>query len=90
LQFTNRAPLIEPEALHQACNLPIRGLNELSVQKALMEDEKIDEEVWSAIRYLDPDEPGKDRGADPATSLAISVLFLILGGAWILLWLRLT
>ena len=55
-----------------------------------MEDEKIDEEVWSAIRYLDPDEPGKDRGADPATSLAISVLFLILGGAWILLWLRLT
>ena len=27
-----------------------------------MEDEKIDkEEVWSAIRYLDPDEREKDR-----------------------------
>lgn len=29
-----------------------------------MEDEKIDkEEVWSAIRYLDPDEREKDKGA---------------------------
>ena len=33
-----------------------------------MEDEKIDkEEVWSAIRYLDPDEREKDKEIDTAT-----------------------
>ena len=37
-------------------------------QKSLMEDEKIDkEEVWSAIRYLDPDEREKDKEIDTAT-----------------------
>ncbi len=36
-------------------------------QKSLMEDEKIDkEQVWSAIRYLDPDEREKDKEANTA------------------------
>jgi len=38
-----------------------------------MEDEKIDkQEVWSAIRYLDPDEPEKDKQANTATIIAIA------------------
>ena len=54
-----------------------------------MEDEKIDKEgVWSAIRYLDPDEPEKDKEANTATIIAILALLLILGGVWVLLWLR--
>ena len=58
-------------------------------QKSLMEDEKIDqEEVWSAIRYLDPDEREKDKEANTATIIAILALLLILGGVWVLLWLR--
>jgi hypothetical protein len=53
-----------------------------------MEDEKIDKkEVWSAIRYLDPDEPEKD---NTATIIAILALLLIVGGVWVLLWLRVT
>jgi hypothetical protein len=56
-----------------------------------MEDEKIDnKEVWSAIRYLDPDEPEKDKEANTATIIAILALLLIVGGVWILLWLRVT
>ena len=36
-------------------------------QKSLMGDEKIDkEQVWSAIRYLDPDEREKDKEANTA------------------------
>jgi hypothetical protein len=54
-----------------------------------MEDEKIDkEEVWSAIRYLDPDEREVDKEANTVTIIAILALFLILGGVWVLLWLR--
>ena len=54
-----------------------------------MEDEKIDkQEVWSPIRYLDPDEPEKDKEANTATIIAILALLLILGGVWVLLWLR--
>jgi hypothetical protein len=56
-----------------------------------MEDEKIDkQEVWSAIRYLDPDEPEKDKGANTATIIAILAPLLIVGGVWVLLWLRVT
>jgi hypothetical protein len=56
-------------------------------QKSLMEDEKIDkEEVWSAIRYLDPDE--REMEANTATIIAILALLLIVGGVWVLLWLR--
>jgi hypothetical protein len=58
-------------------------------QKSLMEDEKIDkEEVWSAIRYLDPDEGEKDKEANTATIIAILALLLIIGGVWVLLWFR--
>ena len=59
-------------------------------QKSLMEDEKIDkEEVWSAIRYLDPDERKKDKEVNSATIIATLALLLIVGGVWVILWLRL-
>ena len=58
-------------------------------QKSLMEDEKIDkEEVWSAIRYLDPDEREKDKEANTATIIAVLALLLIIGTVWVLLWFR--
>ena len=55
-----------------------------------MEDEKtIDEaDVWSAIRYLDPDEQRKEKESNTATIIATVSLLLILGGVWLLLWLR--
>ena len=44
-----------------------------------MEDEKIDEaEVWSAIRYLDPDEENRDKEGNAATIIAMLVLCLLL------------
>jgi hypothetical protein len=53
-----------------------------------MEDEKIDEEeVWSAIRYLDPDEGEKDRETNTATIIAILAILLIVSGVWVLFWL---
>ena len=56
-----------------------------------MEDKKIDkQEVWLAIRYLDPDEPEKDKEAKTATIIAIFALLLMVGGVWVLLWLRVT
>ena len=55
--------------------------------KGPMKDEKIDkEEVWSAIRYLDPDEREKDKEANAATIIAVLALLLIVGGVWVLLW----
>ncbi len=61
-----------------------------TVQKAPMEDEKVDEEeVWSAIRYLDPDEQEKDREANTATLIAVLALLLIVCSVWVLLWFRL-
>jgi len=54
-----------------------------------MEDEKIDkEEVWSAIRYLDPDEREKEKEVNTATIIATLALLIIVGGVWVLLWLR--
>lgn len=54
-----------------------------------MEDEKIDKkEVWSAIRYLDPDEREKEREANTATIIAILALLLIVGAVWVLFWFR--
>jgi hypothetical protein len=54
-----------------------------------MEDEKIDkEDVWSAIRYLDPDEREKEKEVNTATIIAILALLIIVGGIWVLLWLR--
>jgi hypothetical protein len=54
-----------------------------------MNDEKIDkEEVWSAIRYLDPDEREKDKDVNTAAIIATLAILLIVGGIWVLLWLR--
>ena len=54
-----------------------------------MEDETIDkEEVWSAIRYLDPDEREKEKEVNTATIIATLALLIIVGGVWVLLWLR--
>jgi hypothetical protein len=59
------------------------------IQKSLMEDVTTDkEEVWSAIRYLDPDERKKDKEVNTATIIATLALLLIAGGVWVLLWLR--
>jgi hypothetical protein len=58
-------------------------------QKGLMEDEKVDnEEVWSVIRYLDPDEREKDKEVYTATIIAVLALLFMVGGVWVLLWLR--
>jgi hypothetical protein len=54
-----------------------------------MEDEKIDkEDVWSAIRYLDPDEREKEKEVNTTTIIATLALLIMLGGVWVLLWLR--
>jgi hypothetical protein len=58
-------------------------------KKSSMEDEKIDEEeIWSAIRYLDPDEKEKDKEALRTTVIAILAILLVCSGVWVLLWLR--
>ena len=52
-------------------------------------DEKIDEsEVRSVIRYLDPDEQGKDKEANTATIIAALGLLLIVAVVWFLVWLK--
>ena len=54
-----------------------------------MEGEQVNqEEVWSAIRYLDPDEADKDRKAKTATIIAGLALLLIVFAVWIVIWLR--
>ena len=53
-----------------------------------MEEEKVDEEVWSAIRYLDPDEREKDKQINVVSVIATLAVLIIVGGAWFLLWLR--
>ena len=54
-----------------------------------MEDEKIDEEIWSVIRYLDPDERDMGKEATTTTIIATLAVLLIVGGVWIVFWLRL-
>ena len=54
-----------------------------------MENEEVDqEEVWSAIRYLDPDGRNKDKEAKSATIIAVSALLLMICAVWVVLWLR--
>ena len=54
-----------------------------------MEDEKIDEKVWSVIRYLDPDEREKRKEeATTVTIIATLAILLICSGVWVLFWLR--
>jgi hypothetical protein len=65
------------------------GTSIVQFQNSLMEDEKIDKkEVWSAIRYLDPDEREKDKEANRASIIAILAVLLIVGSVWVLLWFR--
>jgi hypothetical protein len=74
-----------PPYNHQHAEIRSGTLTE-EFQKSLMEDEKIDkEEVWSAIRYLDPDERDKDKEANTTTIIAVLALLLIFGGVWVLL-----
>jgi hypothetical protein len=53
-----------------------------------MEDERIDEEVWSVIRYLDPDEGEKRKEAAIRIIIATLAILLICSGVWVLFWLR--
>jgi hypothetical protein len=54
-----------------------------------MEDEKVDEqEVWSAIRYLDPDDKDKDKNGVGNIIAGLALLFIVCA-VWVLLWLRL-
>jgi hypothetical protein len=65
------------------------GTSIVQFQNSLMEDEKIGKkEVWSAIRYLDPDERDKDKEANRASIIAILAVLLIVGSVWVLLWFR--
>jgi hypothetical protein len=54
-----------------------------------IEREQVDQvEVWSAIRYLDPDEQDKDREAKSATIISVLALLLTVCAVWVVLWLR--
>lgn len=54
-----------------------------------MENEQVDqEEVWSAIRYLDPDERDQDREAKSTTIITVLVLVLTVCAVGVLLWVR--
>lgn len=54
-----------------------------------MKEKQVDqEEVWLAIRYLDPDERDQDRNAKSATIIAVLALLLMVGVIWVMLWLR--
>jgi hypothetical protein len=54
-----------------------------------MENEKLDQkEVWTTIRYLDPDERHKNGEVKSAAVLAVLALVLIVCAFWLLLWLR--
>ena len=60
-----------------------------TVQKIPMEDEKLGQgEVWTTIRYLDPDERHKNGEVKSAAVLAVLALVLIVCAFWLLLWLR--
>ena len=54
-----------------------------------MKDEQVDQEdVWSAIRYLDPEERDQDREAKSATTIAALALLVMVCVVWVVLWLR--
>ncbi len=54
-----------------------------------MEDEMTDEqqEIWSAIRYLDPDKE-EDKAGDIAALFTVVALLLIALVVFVLLWVR--
>jgi len=48
-----------------------------------MKHEKLDEEeIWSAIRYLDPDEQKEQNGGRIVTVVATFALLLLFGSVW--------
>jgi len=54
-----------------------------------IQDEQVnDEEVWSAICYLDPDEQARVRESNVATVIAVLALLLIVCVVWVLIWLQ--
>jgi hypothetical protein len=54
-----------------------------------MEHGQVDqEEVWAAIRYLDPDERDQDREAKSLTIIAALALLLTVWAVLVVLWLR--
>ena len=63
----------------------------MSVDGALMQNDPTNrEEVWSAIRYLDPDERDRDaksKSSDNATITTVIALLLVFF-IWVLIWLR--
>lgn len=54
-----------------------------------IENEQVDqEEIWSAIRYLDPDGRVQDREAQSATMIAVLGLLLTVCAVGVLVWVR--
>jgi hypothetical protein len=55
-----------------------------------MEDEQVNpQEIWSAIRYLDPDDKDTDTVGHTATTVAFLALVIIAWAlCWGLLWLK--
>lgn len=51
-----------------------------------MKDEITDEEIWSAIRYLDPDDKPKE--GDNAETIGVLVFVLLLLMVWLSLHFR--
>ena len=77
------------ENWHYPCSSTGRNESRMNGLEESMEDEKVDEaEVWSAIRYLDPDEREKVGEPPRANIIAILALLLILGGIGVVIWLH--
>jgi hypothetical protein len=54
-----------------------------------MEDEQVDpQEIWSAIRYLDPEEKDRNTVSNAATIVALLALVILVCAVWGVLWLK--
>lgn len=54
-----------------------------------MEDEQVNpKDIWSAIRYLDPDKKNTDTDGGIATTVALFALVIIVLAVWVLFWLK--
>jgi hypothetical protein len=85
--YSNDTAAVQPPACEIGSGTLIKQF-----QKSLMQDEKIEKEkekVWSAIRYLDPDEREKDKEANTAAMIAMLAVLVIVGAVWVLLGFRL-
>jgi hypothetical protein len=64
-------------------------VNRNASDKRPMRNKQVNQEqIWSAIRYLDPDKGDKDREAKFATIIAVLALVLTVWAVWVVLWLR--